>query len=53
MTPLRAIEQVVRFTLLRLLGRGIGVGVRDFCGFAVMACVIEMPVADDGGEVGG
>lgn len=52
MTPLRAIEQIMGFTLLHLLGRGVGVGVRDFGGFAEAACVGEVPVADKGGEVG-
>ena len=49
MTPLRAIEQIMRFALRYLLGRRVGIGVRDFGGFAEAACVGEVPVADEGG----
>lgn len=50
--PLRAIEQIVRFAFFGLLGGGVGDWVGDFGRFAVAGCVWEVPVADEGGEVG-
>ena len=53
MAALGAVEEIVRFAFFGLVGGGVGVGVGDLGGAAVAACVREVPVADEGGEVGG